>query len=97
MYDNRLTKDPISGIYYMSYTLDNSASGLVEPKPNGDSYLEDYLAFIESATPLRYTHTGITQIVSDEFEDYLNSNKSAREVAAIIQNRVQLYLDENGE
>lgn len=51
MYDNRLTKDPISGIYYMSYTLDNSASDLVEPKPGGDSYLEDYLAFIENATP----------------------------------------------
>jgi len=94
MYDNRLTKDPISGIYYMSYTLDNSSSDLVEPKPGGDSYLDDYLTFIESATPLRFTHPGITQIVSDEFEDYLNSNKSAREVAAIIQNRVQLYLDE---
>ncbi len=97
MYDNRLTKDPISGIYYMSYTLDNSSSGLVEPKPNGDSYLEDYLNFLENATPLRSTHPDITQIVADEFEDYLNSNKSAREVAAIIQNRVQLYLDENGE
>ena len=97
MYDNRLTKDPISGIYYMSYFLDNSVSGYVEPKANGDSYLEDYLAFIESAAPLRSTHPDISQIVYDEFEDYLNSNKSAREVAAIIQNRVQLYLDENGE
>ena len=97
MYDNRLTKDPISGMYYMSYFLDNSVSGYMEPKSNGDSYLEDYLAFIESAAPLRSTHPDISQIVYDEFEDYLNSNKSAREAAAIIQNRVQLYLDENGE
>lgn len=37
----------------------------------------------------------ITQIVIEEVSPFLSGQKTAEEVAAIIQSRVQLYLDEN--
>lgn len=37
----------------------------------------------------------ITQIVIEEVSPFLNGQKTAEEVTAIIQSRVQLYLDEN--
>lgn len=97
VYENRLTRDPISGLYYMPTTLDNSHSYSMEPKPDGSSYLEDYLAFIDSIQVTPNYHPTITSILGDELDAYLNNDRSARETAAIIQNRVQLYLDENAQ
>ena len=37
----------------------------------------------------------ITQIITEEVAPFLNGQKTAEEVMAIIQSRVQLYLDEN--
>jgi len=37
----------------------------------------------------------IIQIVIEEVSPFLSGQKTAEEVAAIIQSRVQLYLDEN--
>lgn len=97
VYENRLTRDPISGLYYMPTTLDNSHSYSMEPKPDGSSYLEDYLSFIDSIQVTPNYHPTITSILGDELDAYLNNDRSARETAAIIQNRVQLYLDENAQ
>lgn len=97
VYENRLTRDPISGMYYMSTTLDNSLSNAMESKPDGSSYLEDYLSFVDSVQVTPSHHPDITSILGDELDAYLNNDRSARETAAIIQNRVQLYLDENAQ
>ncbi len=95
VFENRLTKDPVSGMYYMPLTLDNSHSALIQPKPNGDSYLEEYLAFLENAQPTNNSHAAVWDIIYQELNTYLNSGKSASDTAAVIQSRVQLYLDEN--
>lgn len=95
VFENRLTKDPVSGMYYMPLTLDNSNSAQIQPKPNGDSYLDDYLAFLENAKPADNSHPAVWDIIYQELNTYLNSGKSARDTAAVIQSRVQLYLDEN--
>lgn len=95
VFENRLTKDPVSGMYYMPLTLDNSNSAQIQPKPNGDSYLEDYLAFLENAKPADNSHPAVWDIIYQELNAYLNSGKSARDTAAVIQSRVQIYLDEN--
>lgn len=95
VFENRLTKDPISGMYYMPLTLDNSHSALIQPKQNGDSYLEEYLAFLENAQPTNNSHAAVWDIIYQELNTYLNSGKSAIDTAAVIQSRVQLYLDEN--
>ena len=38
--------------------------------------------------------TSIFEIVSDEAESYFNGDKSAQEVASLIQSRVNLYVNE---
>lgn len=68
----------------------------LDAKPDGTSWLEDYLSFIETCEPepgWRYTPVGV--IISEEVQPYFAGDKSADETAEIIQSRVQLYLDES--
>lgn len=68
----------------------------IDLKPDGTSWLEEYLAFVETcelAQNWRYTMVGT--ILSEELQPYFAEDKSAEEVVAIIQSRVQLYLDES--
>lgn len=51
-------------------------------------------AFLESARALPYKTETILEIIQEESRDYFNGSKSIEQVAAIIENRVQLYLDE---
>lgn len=95
VFENRLTKDPVTGMYYMSISLDNSMSITIQPKPDGSSYLEEYLLFLDSTVAYHNPHPAISSIIGEEFASYTDSNKTAKEAASIIQNRVQLYLDEN--
>lgn len=63
-------------------------------KPDGATYLEDFLAFVESCEPLPYTPPQIKQIVREESDPFFAGRKEAEEVADIIQRRVRLYLEE---
>lgn len=77
--------------------LRNSQGGSIEvdAKPDGTSYLAEYLAFIDSCK----SNAGVTDIIKDiiqeEAEVFFSSNRTASSVAHNIQSRVQLYLDEN--
>lgn len=51
-------------------------------------------AFLESARALPYKTEPILNIVREESQYYFNGSKSIEQVADIIKNRVQLYLDE---
>lgn len=62
-------------------------------KSNGESYLEDYLDFLKKLGPLP-GETRIGEIIAEEAEAYFNGTKDAGQTAAVIENRVQLYLDE---
>ncbi len=95
VYENRLPAKANGGMFQMPITLDQSQTASIEAKPNGESYLEEYLDFLNNVAAYRNSHSAITAILSDELADYMNNNKSARDIAAIIQSRVQLYLDEN--
>ncbi len=97
VFENRLTKDTFTGMYYMSISLDDSVFINVQPKPDGSSYLDDYLIFLDSTEAYHNPYPEISSIIGNEFASYTSSNKSAKEVAGIIQNRVQLYLDENSD
>lgn len=63
-------------------------------KPDGSTYLEEYLAFVESCEPMPYIPQQIRQIVSEEAMLFFDGRKEAGETADIIQRRVQLYLEE---
>ena len=51
-------------------------------------------AFLENARALPYKTEPILKIIEEESQDYFNGSKSIEQVADIIENRVQLYLDE---
>lgn len=63
-------------------------------KPDGSSFLPEYLEVLENAAPLPLWHEQIEGVVLEESRAYFNGDKTPKDVAAIIQNRVQLYLDE---
>lgn len=63
-------------------------------KEDGSSYLLDYIDFINQLGVYQGMDE-IWKIVELEAEDYWNGSKSAEDVALIIDNRVQLYLDEH--
>ena len=79
-----------------SSDLANLSLQEIELKPDGTSYLEEYLAFVEGCEPRPYWPQQIRTIIVEEVAPFFEGKKSAAEVADTIQRRVQLYLDENG-
>lgn len=89
--------DERSGDYYMLRSSDTENRSLqqIALKPDGTPYLEEYLAFVEGCEPQPYWPEQIRAIVSEETALYFEGSRSAKDTADIIQNRVQVYLDEN--
>ncbi len=56
---------------------------------------EEYKRAIQEAKPLPIRTNPIRAIILEESEDFFNGSKSTDEVISVINNRVQLYLDEN--
>ncbi len=63
-------------------------------RADGTSYLPEYLALLEKSVPRQTQWDTVTGIVLEEAAAYFSGDKSARDVAAVIQNRVQLLLEE---
>ena len=61
--------------------------------PELESYLEDYVSFLKKVGPWE-ADSPIEDIVRQEAAEYFKGGRSAAEIADIIDNRVQLYLDE---
>ncbi|HBA48264.1 MAG TPA: hypothetical protein DCZ91_10805 [Lachnospiraceae bacterium] len=66
----------------------------LELKPDGTTYLEEYMAILESAVPLPEDPSRISAILEEELGAYFSETKSLEDTIDVIQNRVQLYLDE---
>lgn len=76
------------------YWMDNGGFHPVYAKPDGTSYMPEYLELMDNCTDW----TGRNQIrviIEEEAEAFFSGNKDAHTVANIIQSRVQIYLDEN--
>lgn len=65
----------------------------VEVKPDGTSYLEEYIDFLKKCGPIPYSDETIQEIILEEAEMFFSGVKTAEQTAEVIQNRVQLYLD----
>lgn len=63
-------------------------------KQDGTSYLEEFLAFVESCEPAPYSPPQVGEIIGDELLSFFEGSKNAGDVAKIIQSKMQLYLDE---
>ncbi len=73
---------------------DTDVYGDLTLKANGTSYLEEYMAYLESCVPQPEYPSGISAIMLEELLPYFAGDKSVEETVRILQNRVQLYLDE---
>ncbi len=77
------------------FVRDGKYSVEVDGKPDGTSYLPEYLDYLSNCKTLSGVTDPIIDIVREEAQPFFDGDKDARTVAGIIQSRVQLYLDEN--
>lgn len=61
---------------------------------DGTNSIQEANAFLEQCVPAPRRYAVIEEIIDEELGAYFANDKSANEVAKIIDNRVQLYLDE---
>ena len=92
---------PESQVMYFDYLetycweLPDGRKFPLSAKADGSSYLDEYVDFLKSAVPYPNQSGDLFNMVYEEAESYFNSDKKVDEVTKIIQNRVQLYLEEN--
>ena len=77
------------------YDLGNGRYKALEAKEDGSSFLEEYVTALKGLEGQDSRTEAVTDIVEGEAAQYFAGDRSAEEIAKIIQNRVQLYLDEN--
>lgn len=67
----------------------------LDGKPDGTSWLQEYLEVLDAGVPESWMYNGgIRGIIREEAGAFFAGDKSAEDVAKLIQNKVQLYLDE---
>lgn len=62
--------------------------------PMTEAQAEELKNFILGVTRISYYDSGINQIISEEAEPFFAGQKTAEEVAQIIQSKVQIYVNE---
>lgn len=63
--------------------------------PLDQSQLKEVIALVESADAVPFEDNVVMNIINEELGSYFSGQKTAEDVAAIIQNRVQIYVKEN--
>lgn len=63
--------------------------------PLSQEQIDEVVSFILSIDKCYYYNESIINIVNEEMDAFFTGQKSAQEVAKIIQNRAQIYVDEN--
>lgn len=71
-----------------------SSWSLISVKPDGSTWDQEYQELLNAARPYRNMDTAIEDIIMEEVGAYFSGDRDVKSVAAQIQNRVQLYLDE---
>ena len=77
-----------------SYIMTDTGNVGVPDLAVTDELLDQYRSIIYSADAYQVIDWTIYDIVMEESKSYFAGDKTAAEVSAIIQNRVQTYLDE---
>ena len=94
LYDDRIVC--IEGTGHIK--LDGHSYATVACKKDGTPFLDEYLNLLRSCSGVTYGTTAdqmIKSIIDEETAPFFAGEKSAEEVARIIQSRVKLYLEEN--
>ena len=77
------------------YDLGDGSYMALEVKEDGSSFMEEYVTALKGLEGQDSRAEAVVDIVKSEAEAYFAGDRPAEEIARIIQNRVQLYLDEN--
>ncbi len=77
-----------------SYSMGGGSYTPLTTKPDGSPWTEEYKDILGRAVPRPQNTWYIEQIILEEAGGCLSGVKTPEQVAATIQNRVQLYLDE---
>lgn len=64
--------------------------------PMSQEQVDAVVALISSITKHPYVNQEVLNLINEDMGAYFSGDKSAEDVAALIQNRVQLYVDVNG-
>lgn len=92
-------EDVVRGnVYYDEYIEEwfyaTSTTGCKFEKPDGSTYMEEYVEFLRGLGPWPIKNTPIREIIEQETEKYFNDVYDLDRTIEVIDNRVQLYLDE---
>ena len=77
------------------YEIDTATNMTVPLKKDGSSYVDDYIVFMDSCRAELWGTETVKAIIQEEAEVYFERAQTAEQAARNIQNRVQLYLEEN--
>lgn len=87
-------RERIIGGEWPRYKVGSNRGVAIEVKEDGSTYVEEYVAFLKTCGPEPRGQSAIEDMVREEAREYLEDRRSLEETVRIIQNRVQLYLDE---
>lgn len=79
---------------YYDYTFYINGEEIIL-EPFSQKEVTEISDFIYSIDKRGYYNEGIINIVKEEAESFFSGQKSAKDVAQVIQSRVQIYVDEN--
>ncbi len=79
-------------VYYDQSTYIGDTEYTLEPLTQ--EQVDDFKAMIDGASVAGNYDSDIMDIINEEAEAYFSGDKSAEDVAALIQNRVGIYLGE---
>ncbi len=71
----------------------NDESIVIDPLTQ--EQVQEITEFIASVDKKAYYNTEVSKIISEEMEAFYSDQKKAKDVAGIIQSRVQIYVNEN--
>lgn len=63
--------------------------------PLSQEQLDELIAYVESVTTIPFEDINVLNIINEELESYFSGQKKAEDTAAVIQSRVQMYVQEN--
>ncbi len=96
---NEATKRPYyldadgNKVEYDDYFWMNGEEIILEPM--SQEQVNEIVDFILSVDKINYYNQEVTNIINEDMEAFYSGQKTAQDVAAIIQSRVQIYVEEN--
>ncbi len=94
MLEGRLREHNFGGERMMCIEYGNGMMTPLSPGPAGDYRIGEYQALLEKSVGISADTSAIEEIIWEEVESYFSGDRDAATVVEIIQNRVQLYLNE---